>query len=223
MRIELISFELCPFVQRSVIMLIEKHVDYQVRYIDLSAPPKWFLDISPFGKVPVLVVDDNVIFESAIINEYIDETTPPELMPKNPLAKAQNRAWIEFASNMLLLQYQWSQAANQTIFDDAESRMIVLMNHFESQLGNTRYFSGEDLNLVDIALAPLFLRFEVLFSHLPNEIFGEHTKTLTLSNNILTKDSVLSSKPEDFSSKYMANIRKNSPFMVEMLKTEKKQ
>ena len=72
-RPELISFKLCPFVQRSVIVLLEKEAPFDITYIDLSNPPDWFKAISPMGKVPVLKVDDTVLFESAVIMEYLDE------------------------------------------------------------------------------------------------------------------------------------------------------
>ena len=72
----LISFDICPFVQRSVITLEEKGVKYNIKYIELENKPDWFLAISPFGKVPVLQVNDKVLFESAVINEYLDETVP---------------------------------------------------------------------------------------------------------------------------------------------------
>lgn len=58
--IELVSFKICPFVQRSVIALNEKNIDYKITYIDLASPPDWFNEISPLGKVPVLKVDDAV-------------------------------------------------------------------------------------------------------------------------------------------------------------------
>ena len=107
---ELVSFKLCPYVQRSVITLLEKQVDYNVTYIDLSEPPEWFLALSPFGKVPLLRVGDSALFESAVINEYIDEITPPSLHPTDPLLKAQNRAWIEFGSDLLVHVYQMVMA-----------------------------------------------------------------------------------------------------------------
>jgi len=69
---ELISFELCPFVQRSVITLLQKGVDFKINYIDIHDPPEWFQQISPLGKVPVMRVDNTVLFESAVINEYLD-------------------------------------------------------------------------------------------------------------------------------------------------------
>jgi len=120
---ELISFDLCPFVQRSVITLLEKKAPFKVTYIDLAKPPKWFLEISPFGKVPVLKAEDQVIFESAVINEYVDEVTPPRLMPEKPITKAINRAWIEFASELLMLQYQMSIAASQKDYEESENRL----------------------------------------------------------------------------------------------------
>ena len=93
---KLISFKLCPYVQRSVILLKEKGVDYDIEYIDVYDPPEWFLALSPTGKVPILQVEGTVLFESAVISEYIDEVYAPALHPSSSIKKAQNRAWMEF-------------------------------------------------------------------------------------------------------------------------------
>jgi len=78
MNYELVSFKICPFVQRARITLLHKRVPHTVTYIELKAPPAWFPTISPLGKVPLLRVDGGaVLFESAVINEFIDETTTP--------------------------------------------------------------------------------------------------------------------------------------------------
>ena len=110
--IELISFNLCPFVQRSVITLLKKGVDFKITYIDLADKPDWFLKISPLGKVPVLRYGDEVLFESAVINEFLDEITPGSLLPSLPLEKAKQRAWVEFSSGALVDQYLMSVAKN---------------------------------------------------------------------------------------------------------------
>src|SRR5512145_1650093 len=110
----LVSFKLCPFVQRSVIVLQEKRVDYEITYIDLKNPPDWFKAISPFGKVPLLQVGDTVLFESAVIMEYLDEVNPPSLHPADPLRKAHNRAWVEFSSSLFFCQYNMVMAQEQT-------------------------------------------------------------------------------------------------------------
>ena len=97
MELELISFKLCPFVQRSIIVLKHKQIPFNITYIDLADPPVWFRDISPFGKVPVLRVNDkHTIFESAVISEFLNEITPDSLLPDEPLERAINRGWIEF-------------------------------------------------------------------------------------------------------------------------------
>ena len=62
MALKLVSYKACPFVQRVAITLQYKGVDYDIEYIDLSNPPDWFLAISPLKKVPILIVDDTVIF-----------------------------------------------------------------------------------------------------------------------------------------------------------------
>jgi glutathione S-transferase len=100
-QLKLISHKLCPYVQRAVIALTEKGVPFERVDIDLDNKPDWFLKISPLGKTPVLVVGDKAIFESAVILEYLEETQPNPLHPKDPLARAEHRAWIEFNSTVL--------------------------------------------------------------------------------------------------------------------------
>ena len=82
-QIEIISSSTCPFAQRTRMVLIEKDVKFSLTEIDLNDKPDWFLKISPYGKVPVIRNDDIVIFESAVINEYIEEVFPKKpLLPK---------------------------------------------------------------------------------------------------------------------------------------------
>ena len=155
--IELISFKLCPFVQRSVITLEEKAVPYKITYIDLSDKPRWFLDISPLGKVPVLRVGDTVIFESAVINEYIEETTGGGMHPSDPIARAHNRAWIEFSSTIIMDSYQMIMAATEEqAREKAEvtrTKLARLEDQFKGPL-----FNGSEFSLVDAAIAPLLQR-----------------------------------------------------------------
>jgi glutathione S-transferase len=67
-KLTLISHHLCPYVQRAAIALRENDIPFERRNIDLANKPDWFLKLSPLGKVPVLVVnDDAVLFESSVI------------------------------------------------------------------------------------------------------------------------------------------------------------
>jgi glutathione S-transferase len=91
----LVSFKICPFAQRSSLLLKEKQVDFELAFINPDSPPEWFNELSPTGKVPVLDVDGTAIFESSVIAEYLDEVNPPSIHPSDPLLKATNRAWVE--------------------------------------------------------------------------------------------------------------------------------
>ena len=124
MDIHLISFKTCPFVQRAVITLKYKNIDFDITYIDLADPPDWFLEISPLQKVPVLKVDGEILFESAVINEFLDDITDGALQPKDPLDRAKNRAWIEFASNMLGNLYMMKMSKEEEKYDKYRDRLI---------------------------------------------------------------------------------------------------
>ena len=86
--LKLMSHKLCPYVQRAVVALTEKGVAFERIDIDLASKPDWFLKVSPLGKTPVLLVDDTAIFESAVILEYLEETQPNPLHPRDPLSRA---------------------------------------------------------------------------------------------------------------------------------------
>ena len=156
MSIELISFKTCPFVQRAAITLGYKNVEHKITFIDLAEPPEWFLEISPLGKVPVLKVDGEVLFESAVINEYLDEITGSELQPKDPLARAKNRAWIEVASNMLGNSYMMKTATDQENYEKYRDQLVSHLHRVEKRLGDGPWFNGEQFSLADTAFAPLF-------------------------------------------------------------------
>ncbi|MBT8437426.1 MAG: glutathione S-transferase family protein, partial [Gammaproteobacteria bacterium] len=156
MSLQLISFKTCPFVQRAVITLKHKNIDFDISYIDLADPPDWFLEISPLEKVPVLKVDDEILFESAVINEYLDEITGGDLQPKEPLARAKNRAWIEFASNMLGNLYMMKMSKDEENYKKYRHRLVSQLERVEKRLGDGPWFNGAEFSLADTAFAPFF-------------------------------------------------------------------
>ncbi len=168
MELELVSFKLCPYVQRSVITLKHKGRDFSIKYIDLADPPQWFTEISPFGKVPVLQVRDGdreeVLFESAVINEFVDEVTGGDMMPKDPITKALNRAWIEFASACFVDVYMMSHAANPKDLEQHREALAGKLDKMEAQWANRDgpFWNGSELNLIDTAVAPLFMRLQAM-------------------------------------------------------------
>src|SRR5258707_1231192 len=161
-KLTLISHDLCPYVQRAVIALMEKAVPFDRVDIDLARKPDWFLAISPLGQVPLLKVDDAVIFESAVILEYLEETQPKPLHPVDPLARAKHRAMIELAS--AILSDIWGLEIAPTR-DVAAARIEALrqkLARLEQELGEGPWFTGESFSLVDAAFGPVLRYFDLL-------------------------------------------------------------
>ncbi len=210
----LISFNLCPFVQRSVIVLNQKNIAYDIEYIDLMNKPEWFLKISPLGKVPVLQVGNEVLFESAIIMEYLDEVNPPSLHPTNPLQKAKARAWIEFSSHLLGLQYQWTHAKTQV---DSEAKMAALSDGLQKFAAEAKgpWFAGEDMQLVDVATAPLFTRFNWIQTQIPDDLFGKNSFLREYAKLIDSTDSIRRSVLPEVPELYRQYIKKSGAFMAQ--------
>jgi glutathione S-transferase len=208
MKLELISFKLCPFVQRSVITLLHQDLPHQVTYIDLADPPDWFRRISPTGKVPLLrVAEKTVLFESAVINEFIDEITPTSLHPADPLRRAVNRAWIEFGSECLFEQYRLTTAASEEDYVAARDGLLARLMKVDEVVSDGPFFNGPDFSLVDAAYAPLFMRLELL--NQLHTLFEpqDFPRLSAWSNAVLNLPSVQDSVVPDFPDLYRASLR----------------
>ena len=203
---KLVSFKLCPFVQRSVITLEEKQVDYDITFIDLANKPDWFLAISPFGKVPVLEVGDTVIFESAVINEFLDETHGPSLHPQSALWRAHNRAWIEFGSDLIMTQYRMHQSEDEESFKRHLKAVQEKLSRLEGQLGEGPYFNGAAFSLVDSAYAPLFMRFDLAKGLSDLDFYEGFPKTAAWARALAARRSVQNSVVPEFSDLYRESI-----------------
>ena len=158
----LVSHALCPYVQRAAIVLAEKGVAFQRRDVDLAAKPAWFLAVSPLGKTPVLLVDGEAIFESAVICEYLDETVAPALHPADALARARHRAWIEFGSNVLNAIAALYNAPTEAALAERAGELRRRFTQLDAELGAGPFFAGARFSLVDAAFAPVFRYFDVL-------------------------------------------------------------
>lgn len=217
MDLELISFKICPFVQRSVITLLYKQVPHRITYIDLDAPPDWFPSVSPFGKVPVLRVDGSTsIFESAVINEFIDEVSPGSLHPSDPVRRAVNRSWIEFGSACLVDLFQLSTAATEAEFGERREALLGKLRRLEQTLGEGPFFNGPALALVDTAFAPLFMRLALLNAAHPIYPRAELPRVAAWSEALLALPAVQQSVVPEFPELYYAHLRKRGGYAAEV-------
>lgn len=212
----LVSFKLCPFVQRAVITLNEKKIDYSITYIDLENKPDWFLELSPTGKVPVLEVGEHVLFESAVITEYLDEVNPPSLHPIDPLEKARNRSFIEFSSSLLMAYMQQLMAKDQETYNEKKELLFKGLSRFELQIKGPWF--NKDFALIDASVAPLFMRLLFMNRLLPGEFFPVERERLAAYAKLLTeRESVKKSVVSDFDILFQAYIGKKAGYISQRL------
>src|ERR1041385_2555158 len=156
---------------RVKIALAEKNLKWdgvRIRLANKEQKRLEFLQLNPYGKIPVLVEDGKVLFESCIINEYLDEKYPdPPLMPKDPYLRGRGRILVDYALNYLHEPY-WTlrteimkkeSERNKSVMEEKRGTVRTLLQYLEDALGERSYFSGE-ISLTDFAVLPRFLRME---------------------------------------------------------------
>ena len=189
-KLTLISHPLCPYVQRVVIIFAEKGVAYERKDVDLTRLPDWFKKISPLGKTPVLLVDDEPIFESAVICEYLDEIHLPRLHPDDPLQRACHRAWMEFGSVMLNAIWGFYTARDESLLTEKVMEINAMFKQIELILERQPYFSGEKFCMVDAMFAPVFRYFDT-FDTIDNfGLFEQTPRVLAWRKMLAERDSV---------------------------------
>jgi glutathione S-transferase len=164
-QITLVSHHLCPYVQRAAISLAEKSVPYERISVILSDKPDWFKTLSPLGRVPLLKVSEedgrtSVIFESAVILEFLEETLPRPLHPSDPLERARHRSWIEFGSACLSGIGRFYSATDEASFRQERDRLNDMFGRLENELTGGPWFGGKRFSLVDAVFGPVFRYFD---------------------------------------------------------------
>lgn len=126
--------------------------------MDLKNKPKELLELNPYGKVPVLVDGDGVVYESAIINEYLEEKYPQvPLMPREPLERSRIRTWIDFCNTRL--QAAGGDIAHGHDVEKAQERLAQHLKTLDREIRDREYIA-RDYSLADITFIPFFVRRE---------------------------------------------------------------
>lgn len=216
----LYSLNICPFVQRAVITLLEKGVPFERVYIDLSNKPESFLAISPLGNVPVLGVrqpdgSEVAIFESVVICEYLEETQPGrKLHPADPLARARHRAWIEYASSIISGVVGIERAADEEALITNGKKLAERFARIEKQLGDGPYFDGAEFSLVDAVYAPIFRYFDVFESFRDLGVFDNLPKVSAWRKALAERPSVKDAVTADFRDELIKYLEERKSHLV---------
>ncbi|MDR2195460.1 MAG: glutathione S-transferase N-terminal domain-containing protein, partial [Gallionellaceae bacterium] len=149
----------CPFSQRCRIVLYEKGMDFQVIDVDLFARPEDIAMINPYGRVPVLVERDLILYEANIINEYIDERFPhPQLMPADPVMRARARLFLFRFENELFCHINALENGQQKAVDKARQMVSENLTQIAPVFTKQKFMLGDEFSMLDVAIAPLLWR-----------------------------------------------------------------
>jgi glutathione S-transferase len=163
MKPKLYNTQRCPYARRTRIVLHEKGIDFDTYEVDLSNKSEEFLRVSPTGKVPVVVVDGDSIYESNVVNQYLDEVKDgPKLMPEDPKVRAHARIWMAFADTdffpaVFVASVGRERGFSEDRISEAREKLGTALGKLEGRLEGRDYLADE-FSLADVAHAGNFVR-----------------------------------------------------------------
>jgi len=214
-KLHIVGHNICPYVQRVNIVLQEKSIPYTRTDIELDNKPQWLTKISPTGKVPVLIVDEeSVVFESSVICEYVDELSTSSLYPNDLLAKALHRSWIAFGTE--ILNHIATIIYSDNTMSEVESSLLSIttkLDIVEQEMSSSLYFSGSNFCLIDAVFATIFRYFDVIESLLPVDFLASLPKVNRWSNALTQRPSVKNAVPDNYNALLAAFIHNKDSYI----------
>ena len=206
----LVGFDFCPFLQPSLIVLKEKAVNCRMSYLTPEPKPAWLFDYSPSGRTPFLLVDEQVLFDSAVICEYLEEVTEGSLYPDDPWAKAQQRRWVAFSEQLLEQLYRVKTALDSLALVQQKRRLIDMLAPLDSLLAGRDYFQNQQFGFIEAAYAPVFRLIYILDSEFSCQIMAQLPGLANWSHSILARPSVQQAVVADYRSIVVRQIVNSS-------------
>lgn len=167
MNVKLYNTQRCPYARRTRIVLHEKGIDFETHEVDLANKSEEFLSVSPTGKVPVIVVDGESIYESNVVNQYLDEVTDePRLMPEDPRLRAHARIWMALADTdffpaVFAASVGRERGFSEVRISEAFEKLESTLRKLEERLEDRDYLA-DGFSLADVAYAGNFVRLREL-------------------------------------------------------------
>lgn len=202
--IKLVSFKICPFVQRVTAALAARKIPYEIEYIDLKNKPEWFLRLAPNGQVPVLITESGTpLFESDAIIEYIEDEYGPLEQGVSNEQRALDRAWSYLGAKHYLPQCGTMSSKDQATFEERAQKLVKAFQKAEHQLsGTSRFFKSDALSNIDMAWLPLLHRAYIVKQRTGYDFLDGLPKMRAWQTNIMASGLVEKTVSADFDDKF---------------------
>ena len=158
---QLYSGTTCPFSQRCRFVLYEKGMDFQVIDVDMYNKPEDIAVMNPYNRLPVLVERDLILYESNIINEYIDERFPhPQLMPADPVMRARARLFLFNFEIELFSQIEPLESGKEKQVERSRAHVTDRLTELVPIFTKQKFMLGDEFSMLDVAIAPMLWRLD---------------------------------------------------------------
>ena len=197
---QLIGNTICPYCQRTRILLEDAGIPHEWVELDFTDKPDWFMALTPAGKVPVLRHQGQSVFESGAITEYLNELARQRYLPVDPLQRAQVRSWALYAERLHEEARAYFTARTDTDMTAARQRLLGRLAKL-AEPDPALFINGEVLSLAGVCLAPLF----ILLQALPEDgapIAHEHAAVSALAEQLLAQPAVSRINSPDYRERF---------------------
>ena len=159
----------CPFSHRCRIVLYEKGMDFQINDVDLLGKKKELSVMNPYNRTPVLAERDLILYESNIINEFIDERFPhPQLMPTDPSLRAKARLLLFNFEREIFSYIDKLENEKDENLNTIRLAMKEKLTQLTPIISKSKFMLGDEFSMIDAALAPLLWRLDHYQISLPD-------------------------------------------------------
>nr|AGT16325.1 dehydroascorbate reductase [Saccharum hybrid cultivar R570] len=182
----------CPFTQRVLLTIEEKHLPYELKLVDLANKPDWLFEINPEGKVPIVKFEEKWIGDSDVITQTLEEK-----YPEPPLATPPEKASVGSKIFSTFIGFLKSKDPS----DGTEEALLNELTSFDSYLkDNGPFINCGTISAADLSLGPKLYHMEIALGHYKNWSVPDslsHVKTYMKS--IFSTDSFVKTQalPED--------------------------
>ncbi|CAN0913718.1 Glutathione S-transferase DHAR3, chloroplastic, partial [Linum grandiflorum] len=150
----------CPFCQRVLLTMEEKNVLYDMKLVDLTQKPEWFLKLSPEGKVPLVKMEDKWVPDSDVITQSLEEK-----FPDPPLATPAEKSSVGSKIFSTFIGFLKSKDPA----DGTEQALLSELSSFNDYIKeNGPFINGEKVSAADLSLGPKLYHMEIALDHYKN-------------------------------------------------------
>lgn len=217
MSYQVIGYPICPYVHRILIAMRLKNIEHTLTFLNPHEElPLWFKEYSPLMKIPVIKTpSDDVLFESLVILEYLEEAYPiPSIHPPSIIDRAINRAWTEVSSMLYFYLHNIVTAKNSEEYQLAINNLVDHLAIIEKSIHEqAKFFNSNTFGMVDIILAPFFLRQNIIAYKSGTDLIAQYPKLNHLRTTIMEESAVQSTIFDDLEIQIIGSFREHNGFL----------